>query len=177
VRRSATLGELSGGRGRILVACPSFYQRKRHGIAGRFSRREWAGAVFRSTTCGTRVSGRHALQSLLHAARRLGLPMTRADSRRGFRVTSRDREIVRWVGRLRMVTAAQVAERFGLGRAVVYARLGGLAQLGFLEHRRIFHATPGVYQASRAGLARSASSSLPRVSTCAPMTMTWRSAL
>lgn len=78
--------------------------------------------------------------------------MSRTDPDPGFRVTPRDREIVRWIGRLRMVTAVQVAERFGLGRAVGYARLGGLVQLGLLEHARIFHAFPGVYLATRAGL-------------------------
>lgn len=79
--------------------------------------------------------------------------MSRFRSSRGFRVTARDREIVRWSGRLRMVTAAQVAERFALGRSVSYARLSGLVQLGLLEHSRIFHAAPGVYTAPRMGLA------------------------
>jgi hypothetical protein len=49
--------------------------------------------------------------------------MTCTESRKSFRVTSRDREIVGWIGRLRMATASQVAERFNLGRAVSYARL------------------------------------------------------
>jgi hypothetical protein len=57
---------------------------------------------------------------------------------RGFRVTARDREIVRWIGRLRIATAAQVGERFVLGRAVCYARLSGLVRLGLLTHLRIF---------------------------------------
>lgn len=51
-----------------------------------------------------------------------------------------------------MVTAAQVAERFELGRAVSYARLSGLVSLGLLEHVRVFHAVPGVYLATRGGL-------------------------
>jgi hypothetical protein len=72
---------------------------------------------------------------------------------RGFRVTNRDTQIVRWVGRLRMATAQQIAERFGLGRTVTYARLGLLVRLGLLEHARIFHGAPGVYLATRAGLA------------------------
>ena len=46
-----------------------------------------------------------------------------------------------------------MAERFGLGRAVTYARLRGLVRLGLLEHARIFHCAPGVYLASRVGLA------------------------
>jgi hypothetical protein len=67
-------------------------------------------------------------------------------------VTARDREIVRWIGRLRMATAAQVAERFRLGRAVSYARLSGLVRHGLLTHVRLFHGEPGVYVATRAGL-------------------------
>jgi hypothetical protein len=74
-------------------------------------------------------------------------------ARCSFRVTARDKQILRWIGRLRMVTAAQVADRFGLGRAVTYARLGGLVQLDLLDHRRIFHGQPGVYLATRVGLA------------------------
>jgi hypothetical protein len=72
---------------------------------------------------------------------------------RGFRVTHRDTQIMRWVGRLRMATAQQIAERFGLGRTVTYTRLGVLVRLGLLEHARIFHGAPGVYLATRAGLA------------------------
>jgi hypothetical protein len=68
-------------------------------------------------------------------------------------VTHRDTQIVRWVGRLRMATAQQIAERFGLGRTVTYTRLGVLVRLGLLEHARIFHGAPGVYLATRAGLA------------------------
>jgi hypothetical protein len=56
---------------------------------------------------------------------------------REFRVTARDLEVVRWIGRLRMTTAAQVGERFMLGRAVSYARLSGLVRLGLL--RRVLH--------------------------------------
>jgi len=78
--------------------------------------------------------------------------MRRSASSQGFRITPRDREMVRWIGRLRMVTAAQVSERFGLGRAVGYARLNGLVRLGLLAHARVFHAAPGVYTATRAGL-------------------------
>jgi hypothetical protein len=71
---------------------------------------------------------------------------------RGFRVTARDKQIVRWIGRLRIVTAAQVGERFGVGRAVTYARLGGMVRLGLLDHARVFYGQPGVYLATRPGL-------------------------
>jgi hypothetical protein len=73
-------------------------------------------------------------------------------SRAGFRVTSRDKEILLWIGRLRIVTAPQVGECFGMGRAVSYARLNGLVRLGLLQHVRIFHGAPGVYMATKAGL-------------------------
>ncbi|MGH2837107.1 MAG: hypothetical protein ACRDJY_02025, partial [Thermoleophilaceae bacterium] len=67
-------------------------------------------------------------------------------------MTPRDREIVRWIGRHRMVTAGQVAERFGVGRSQCYARLTGLARLGLLSHERLLHGEPGVYLATRGGL-------------------------
>jgi hypothetical protein len=89
---------------------------------------------------------------MVHAVSRWSEGRRRDRPRTGFRVTARDEEIVRWIGRLRMATAAQVAARFGLGRAVTYARLGGLLQLGLLEHVRIFHGEPGVYCATRPGL-------------------------
>jgi hypothetical protein len=100
------------------------------------------------TTCciGPRKAARRtAVRGQLH----LGAGTTVV---RGFRVTARDKQIVRWISRLRMATAAQVAARFRLGRAVTYTRLGGLLQLGLLEHVRIFHSEPGVYCATRLGL-------------------------
>jgi hypothetical protein len=93
------------------------------------------------------------LHQLLHLARKEDGSVARAAPAHGFRVTSRDREIVRWIGRQRMASARQVAGRFRLGRAVTYARLGGLVRLGLIEHARIFHAAPGVYLATRTGLA------------------------
>lgn len=71
---------------------------------------------------------------------------------RGFRVTGRDLEIVRWIGRLRFAEAEQVALRFTMDRRNAYRRLRGLVAMGLLEHRRVFHAQPGVYAATRFGL-------------------------
>jgi hypothetical protein len=70
----------------------------------------------------------------------------------GFRVTGRDLQMVRWVGRLRFVEARQVARRFGMDDRNVYRRLRGLVSLSLLEHRRVFHAQPGAYTATRDGL-------------------------
>lgn len=71
---------------------------------------------------------------------------------RGFRVTERDLEIVRWIGRQRFVEAGQVATRFRMHERHVYRRLRGLVWLGLLAHRRVFHGQPGAYWATRAGL-------------------------
>ena len=102
--------------------------------------------------------------------------MSGARTHSGFRLTARDREMVRWIGRLRMATAAQVAERFDLGRAVGYARLSGLVRLGLLEHARIFHASPGVYLAPVPACPWWAAPSLPHTSICAPTRTTSSSA-
>jgi hypothetical protein len=72
-----------------------------------------------------------------------------------------------------MVVAAQVAERFGLGRAVTYARLNGLVRLALLEDARIFHAAPGVYLATRMGLAAVDLEQPPARVDLAPSPMTW----
>ena len=72
---------------------------------------------------------------------------------RGFRVTGRDLGMVRWVGRQRFAEAGQVARRFCMDERNAYRRLRGLVELGLLEHLRVLHAQPGVYLATRAGLA------------------------
>lgn len=98
-------------------------------------------------------SARQDARRLTAAVRGRATERRRDRQRRGFRVTARDKEIVRWLGRLRMASAAQFAERFDLGRAVTYARLAGLVRLGLVDHTRVFHGAPGVYLATRAGLA------------------------
>lgn len=70
----------------------------------------------------------------------------------GFRVTRRDLAIVRWIGRLRLAEARQIAKRFEMDERNAYRRLRGLVRLGLIDHARIFHARPGAYAATRAGL-------------------------
>ena len=60
--------------------------------------------------------------------------------------------MVRWIGRLRFVEARQITARFAMDHRNAYRRLRGLVALELLEHRRIFHAEPGAYSATRAGL-------------------------
>lgn len=69
--------------------------------------------------------------------------------------------MVRWIGRLRFALAGQVAGRFAMDERNAYRRLRGLVGLGLLEHRRVFHAQPGVYLATVAGL-QAAEVELPR---------------
>jgi hypothetical protein len=71
----------------------------------------------------------------------------------GFRLTARDVEIVRWIGRTRFAQANQVAARFTMDERNAYRRLRGLVSHGLLTHRRVFHAMPGIYTATRFGLA------------------------
>jgi hypothetical protein len=61
--------------------------------------------------------------------------------------------MVRWIGRQRFAEAVQVAGRFGMDERNAYRRLRGLVGLELLEHRRVFHAQPGAYLATRQGLA------------------------
>lgn len=70
----------------------------------------------------------------------------------GFRVTARDLEMVRWIGRLRFAEASQVARRFRMNERNTYRRLRGLVAHELLAHRRVFHGQPGAYSATPAGL-------------------------
>ncbi len=149
-------------RGRILVASAWLDLLIRWAFDEQFSRRGLAraGSGFQERNPARWESG--VLHDLLHwpgkggqsrgLAVRAGSQLRAGTATRGFRLTARDKEIVRWIGRLRMVTAAQVGERFGLCRAVTYARLGGMVRLGLIDHARIFHCQPGVYLATRSGL-------------------------
>src|SRR6185437_848446 len=70
----------------------------------------------------------------------------------GFRPTERDLEMVRFAGRHRGVEGGQVAERCGMHLSNAHRRLGGLVQLGLLDHKRLLHARAGVYLATELGL-------------------------
>jgi len=73
-------------------------------------------------------------------------------SDRGFRITDRDRELLRFLAAHRFVLAAQVNDFLGRDPAVTYRRLGGLVRCGLVTHRRIFHAQPGIFQITPGGL-------------------------
>lgn len=149
-------GELWRGFRKPVVASWSHTRGSVRESVGRYRNgfRDGGGVRAVRSTAGERGHcGTGALHCALQSAQKRASSVSRPRSVRGFRLTPRDREMVRWIGRLRMATAAQVAKRFELGRAVSYARLNGLVRLGLLEHARIFHAAPGVYLATRAGLA------------------------
>jgi len=86
------------------------------------------------------------------------------DNRERITLTSRDREIVRWIGRVGVAEARQVAARWqrehlrregasrGMPKSNAYKRLRGLEALGLLERRRLLQGEPAVYLATNDGL-------------------------
>ncbi len=70
----------------------------------------------------------------------------------GFRPTERDLEIVKWLGRVRLARAGQVAERFAMTETKAYARLRGLRGMGLVRHVRRGVPGPGVFLATGQGL-------------------------
>jgi hypothetical protein len=66
--------------------------------------------------------------------------------------TSRDSEIVRWVGRLGAAGAEHVMGRFAMGRSWAYARLSSMVAGGLLEQRTLLYRQPGLYIATADGL-------------------------
>ena len=66
--------------------------------------------------------------------------------------TSRDAEIVAWIGRLGAAGAEHVMGQFGMSRSMAYHRLGSLTKDRLLEHNAVLYGRPGMYTATRAGL-------------------------
>ncbi|MCW2984103.1 MAG: hypothetical protein JWR63_1673 [Conexibacter sp.] len=67
-------------------------------------------------------------------------------------ITSRDTEVVDWIGRLGAADPGHVMARFGMGRTATYRRLAALEAAGLVERSRLLHAQPGLTAATRAGL-------------------------
>ena len=72
--------------------------------------------------------------------------------RNGFRITSRDEEIVRFVGLQVGAEARQIAAWQEMDRAHAFRRCKRLVELGLLRRERVVHGLPGLYVATRAGL-------------------------
>jgi hypothetical protein len=68
-------------------------------------------------------------------------------------LTARDRGLVEWIGRFGAVEAEQVMGWFGIGRTAAYRRLRSCVAAELLTHVRLLHGEPGLYAATRAGLA------------------------
>jgi hypothetical protein len=66
--------------------------------------------------------------------------------------TSRDAEIVEWVGRLGAASAEDVMSRFQMGRSWAYARLSSLVSDQLLVQRRLLYRQSGLYLATAEGL-------------------------
>jgi hypothetical protein len=67
-------------------------------------------------------------------------------------LTSRDRELVEWIGRFGAIEAEQAMAWFGMGRTAAYRRLRVCVEADLLAHMRVLHGEPGLYVATRAGL-------------------------
>jgi hypothetical protein len=66
--------------------------------------------------------------------------------------TSRDAQIVDWIGRLGAASAEDVMARFQMGRSWAYARLSALVADRLLIQRTLLHRQPGLYLATAEGL-------------------------
>jgi hypothetical protein len=66
--------------------------------------------------------------------------------------TSRDAEIVNWIGCLGAAGAKHVMREFAMSRSMAYQRLGSLTGDGLLEHHAVLYGRPGMYTATLTGL-------------------------
>ncbi len=65
---------------------------------------------------------------------------------------ARDWQIVRWIGRIGVVTIEQLQARFGLGRTVAYRRVAACVEAGLLERQETLRGIPALIRATRRGL-------------------------
>lgn len=65
---------------------------------------------------------------------------------------SRDRELLRFVGRHGVVAIEHVMAALGVGQAAAYRRVGACVERGLLERLRLLCAEPSLLRATRAGL-------------------------
>ena len=67
-------------------------------------------------------------------------------------LTSRDREIVNWIGRQGVARAEHVMIRFSIGRTATYRRLHGLVDYGLVCRHRLLYNDGGLLAATAEGL-------------------------
>jgi hypothetical protein len=65
---------------------------------------------------------------------------------------ARDWQIVRWIGRIGVVTIEQLQVRFGLGRTVAYRRVAACVDAGLVERVETLRGVPALIRATRRGL-------------------------
>ena len=135
----------AGEARRELVAEAAVEEGEKSG-AGTTSAKQERGAPGRSAATGS--NGRGGASRRKAAGRSNGRPGRTA---RG-RLTPRDLELVRFLGRVKLARAEQVSVRFSMARSKTYARLHLLAGEGLVAlERRV--PGPAVYYATRTGLA------------------------
>ncbi|MGA8337860.1 MAG: hypothetical protein WB761_24215 [Solirubrobacteraceae bacterium] len=79
-------------------------------------------------------------------------------------LTSRDREIVNWIGRQGVVRAEHVMVRFSIGRTASYRRLHVLVDYGLVRRHRLLYNDGGLLTATAEGLRWAELDQLPRIS-------------
>jgi len=63
-------------------------------------------------------------------------------------LTTRDREIVTWIGRQGVVRAEHVMTRFSIGRTAAYRRLHELVDYGLVRRHRLLYNDVGLLTAT-----------------------------
>lgn len=67
-------------------------------------------------------------------------------------VTTRDLDLVRWIGRIGAVTIDQLMTRFRLGQSVAYDRIAACVTAGLLNRSAVVYEAPAFLTATRGGL-------------------------
>lgn len=65
---------------------------------------------------------------------------------------TRDRQMVRFIGRHGIVAIGHVMEELGVGRTAAYRRVSACVEAGLVERLRLLRSEPSVLRATRAGL-------------------------
>ena len=69
-----------------------------------------------------------------------------------YRITTRDREILAWLARMRFARVEQIARRFGMGRTAAYRRVAAMRGANLVKLTPPIFAGPGVSVVTKRGL-------------------------
>ena len=72
--------------------------------------------------------------------------------KRNILITKRDREIMKWINAVGFATIDQIAKKLEIANVTAYGRLSKLVRHGYLQHERLYFASPGVYSVTAKGV-------------------------